>query len=533
MTRRRRTLVTSFALLAAAAAPAAVDTWQARKPPPAPVRRLSRAALDDKVRGGWAGQMLGVAFGAPTEFRFNGRRIEGDLPAWTPDRVENAIDQDDLYVEMTFAEVMDRKGLGATSVDYGEAFRQSKYRLWHANAAARRLLERGLKPPLTGHPKHNLHADDIDFQIEADFIGLMTPGLPQEANRYCELVGRIMNHGDGLYGGMFVTGMYAAAFFESDVRKVVEAGLAGIPAESGYGRLIRDVLDWSARHPDDWVKTWSLIQEKWDRDDPCVDGALAPFNIDAKLNGAYIALGLLYGRGDFSRTIEISTRAGQDSDCNPSNAAGILGTMIGYARIPDEWKKGIPPLADRKFAFTQYSLNDIVASTVTRALKVVQGAGGTVSETEIAVPYQAPKPPALEQSDFGVPIALVAATAPAWTRRGAWEQVSARNDPAEVVGYRASAAGAEAAFSFTGTGVAIVGTMSQDGGLADVFLDGRPAGDLDAYIVERTHDNALWHMTGLAPGPHTVRVLVRGAADPRSKGRAVTLEHSVVFGPAR
>ena len=48
-----------------------------------------------------------------------------------------------------------------------------------------------------------------------------------------------MNYGDGIYGGMFVSGMYAAAFFESDPRKVVEAGLAAIPARSPYGAAHR------------------------------------------------------------------------------------------------------------------------------------------------------------------------------------------------------------------------------------------------------------------------------------------------------
>ena len=130
---------------------------------------------------------------------------------------------------MTFAEVMDRVGLDATSRQYGEAFRDSKYSLWHANASARKWLNRGIEAPLSGHPKYNLHANDIDFQIESDFIGLMTPGLPREANWFCDRVGRVMNHGDGLYGGMFVTGMYAAAFFENDVRRIVEAGLASMP----------------------------------------------------------------------------------------------------------------------------------------------------------------------------------------------------------------------------------------------------------------------------------------------------------------
>ena len=83
--------------------------------------------MEDKVRGGWAGQMVGVSFGAPTEFHSNGKIIEGDLPAWAPDHVSNAIDQDDLYVEMTFAAVMDRVGLHATTEQFGEAFKTSKY----------------------------------------------------------------------------------------------------------------------------------------------------------------------------------------------------------------------------------------------------------------------------------------------------------------------------------------------------------------------------------------------------------------------
>ena len=80
------------------------------------------------------------------------------------------------------------------------------------------------RPTLSGTPKYNAHANDIDFQIEADFIGLMAPGLPQCANEMRWRAGRVMNYGDGIYGGMFVSGMYAAAFFEND------------PAQGGGGR---------------------------------------------------------------------------------------------------------------------------------------------------------------------------------------------------------------------------------------------------------------------------------------------------------
>jgi hypothetical protein len=499
----------------------------AGQPAPA-MRAISRAVLEDKIRGGWAGQMVGVAYGAPTEFKSNGARITGEL-AWAPSRIDNAIEQDDLYVEMTFAEVMDRLGLDATSRQYGEAFRDSKYALWHANASARKWLNRGIEAPLSGQPKYNLHANDIDFQIESDFIGLMTPGLPREANQFCERVGRVMNSGDGLYGGMFVTGMYAAAFFDTDVRRIVEAGVASIPAESGYARIVRDVLTWSAQYPDDWGRTWQLVEEKWNRDDPCPDGALRPFNIDARLNGAYIALGLLYGRGDFSKTVEITTRCGQDSDCNPSSAAGVLGVMLGYEKIPSAWTSGIAAIAERKFDYTAYSFNDIVASTLKRSLAVVTRAGGRVAGDRIEVPMQTPLAPPLEQWDPGVPDRLVAATDAAWTWRGEWSDETRGTDRREIVGRRSEAAGAAAEVTFTGTGVALVGAHGRDGGRADVWLDGRKVTTIDAWIPDRTSDNDLWHTEGLAPGTHTLRVVVSGEADPRSAGKRLVINRVIVY----
>ena len=498
---------------------------------PSGTRTILRAELEDRVRGGWAGQMIGVSFGAPTEFKSNGKIIEEDLPHWAPGNVSNAIDQDDLYVEMTFAEVMDRIGLDATTEEYGEAFRTSKYNLWHANAGARRLLETGIKAPWSGHPKYNVHANDIDFQIEADFIGLMAPGLPNAARDYSIRVGQVMNFGDGLYGGLFVTGMYAAAFFEADVRRVVEAGLALMPAGSTYAAIIRDVLAWHREDPANWRRTWQRIQDKWDTEDSCPDGSLRPFNIDARLNGAYIALGLLYGNGDFARTLDVTTRAGQDSDCNPSNAVGVLGVMLGYAKIPDEWKSGIPALAGRKFAYTNYSFDDIVASTLKRAELVVRRAGGDVSADRLTIPSQAPVPPILEQWDMGIPDRLVEVDDVSWQWAGPWEVPPTGRDGRSERGRMSTAKGAEATLTFTGTALTITGRYASDGGRAEVTLDGKPAQAINAWIPQRTSDNALWHIYGLAPGTHTVRLATTGTADERANGTTVVIRGAIIYRP--
>jgi hypothetical protein len=488
------------------------------------------SVLEDRIRGGWAGQMIGVSFGEPTEFRYLDRIMpEEELPEWQPEMVSSTLNQDDLYVDMTFAAVLDEKGLDATTDDFGAMFREAQYRLWHANLAARRALRRGVPATLSGTPQYNSHANDIDFQIEADFIGLMAPGMPQASNDICRRAGRVMNHGDGILGGVFVSGMYAAAFFESDPRRIVEAGLATLPPGSPYAQLISDVLEWSQQHPDDWTAVWRLIDEKWNAREPCPAGALQPFNIDAKINGAYVALGLLFGDSDFYDTIAIATRAGQDSDCNPASAAGILGVVLGYSGIPDEFKSGIGAIADEKFSYTDYTFNTIVTSTVNRAIALVERNGGRVEGDSIIVPVQTPQPVRLELwDDYGRPVERVSVDDARWTFAGDWEQGWG--------GLSAGTEGAEAAIGFEGTGVILGGTYLTSGGTADIYLDGELHGTVDVYSDEdgNKYGESVWHVFGLADGEHEVRVVVKGEPyvgmdGDRSSGTDIALSHLVVF----
>ena len=489
------------------------------------------SVLEDRIRGGWAGQMIGVSFGEPTEFSYLGEIIpEEELPTWRPEMVASALNQDDLYVEMTFAAVLDAKGLDATTDDFGAMFRAAEYRLWHANLAARRALRRGVPATLSGTPEYNAHANDIDFQIEADFIGLMTPGLPLASNDLCLRAGRVMNSGDGILGGVFVSGMYAAAFFESDTRKIVEAGLATLPPESPYALLISDVLEWSRQHPDDWTEVWRLIDEKWDGREPCPAGALHPFNIDAKINGAYVALGLLHGNGDFYDTMVISTRAGQDSDCNPASAAGILGVVLGYSGIPDEFKSGIDAIADEKFSYTDYTFNTIVSSTMDRVIAMVERNGGYVDGDSITVKTQTPLPAQVEiWGDYGTPVERVSVDDPRWTFSGDWER-------GRRMARRTGTRGAEASIGFEGTGAILAGAYLASGGTADIYLDGELNRTVDVYPDEDAtkYGESVWHVFGLEDGEHQLRVVVRGepyrgVGGDESKGTDISLSYLVVF----
>lgn len=367
-------------------------------------RKISVEEYRSKMKAGWLGQMAGVGMGAPTEFKFNGMIIPEDkVPTWD-EKMINQQWQDDIYVEMTFLKTLEDYGFDVSIRQAGIDFANSEYQLWHANKYGRENLRAGIAPPFSGHPKYNDHADDIDYQIEADYSGLIAPGMPQTVIDLGEKFGRLMNYGDGLYGGQFVGAMYAEAFFETDIHKIIQAGLVTIPSESQYAEAVRDVINWHKENPSDWQKTWQLIEDKYNlnpeyRKFSCSDKK-ADFNIDAKINGAYIVMGLLYGEGDLDKTIVVSMRCGQDSDCNPSNAVGILATSLGMENLPEQYKTGIDN--STKFSFTAYNFPSLIEVCETLAKKAVVREGGSIKINddgveEFVIPVKVPVVPPMVQ----------------------------------------------------------------------------------------------------------------------------------------
>lgn len=358
--------------------------------------RLPREVYLDKCKGAWAGQMIGVAYGAPYEFEYCGEIMEDPIRPWRPEYIRNGLSQDDLYVEIIWLRALQRHGFGITGVQAGQAFAETAHGLCHANLAGRSNVRDGIMPPWSGHPSYNQHADDIDFQIESDIFGILCPGMPVSSNALCDVFGHITNYGDGVYGGMFVAGMYAAAYLEDeDVERVIHAGLACIPPESSYRQCITDVICWYHEEPGDWRRTWHRIEERWQDDEDCVPEH--PFNIDAKLNGAYIAMGLLYGRGDLARTLEVSTRCGQDNDCNPSNAAGVLGCMKGFSGLPSDFTAGFDGIADEPFAGDTLTPAMVIEACQKLTERLVLRRGGRITEDDYHVPVETPEAAPLEQ----------------------------------------------------------------------------------------------------------------------------------------
>jgi hypothetical protein len=357
---------------------------------------ITKKVLQDKIKGGWAGQTIGVTFGGPYEFRFLGSMIQDyQKMQWAKGQFKYYYSKeqglyDDIYMDLSFVDVIDKYGVDAPVDSFANAFAHASYPLWHANQAGRYNVLNGIKAPASGYWKNNPHSDDIDFQIEADFAGLMFPGMAVSSSKLCDKVGHIMNYGDGYYGGLYVASLYTQAFVSNDINWIVASALEAIPKQSNYYKCISDVIKWHQLYPNDWKKSWFEIQQKWTSDIGCTDGVFKPFDISANVNSAYVIMGLLYGGGDFEKTMEIAIRCGQDADCNPATAAGVLGTIIGYDNIPKKWIQDLIEVEDDNFGYTNISLTKMYAMGYRHASEMIQKNGGSINENTVSILYQKP-----------------------------------------------------------------------------------------------------------------------------------------------
>ena len=314
-----------------------------------------------------------------------------------------------------------------------------------------------------------------------------------------------MNYGDGWYGGVYMSAMYTLAFTSNDIQYVVNEALKTIPPQSRFHKVITDVIQWHKQYPNDWKETWFEIEKKWTQDIGCPDGVFVPFNIDATVNSAYVVMGLLYGNGDFTKTLEISTRAGQDSDCNPSSAGGILGALLGYDKIPAYWKQGLAQAESLDFKYTTMSLNDVYEIGYKHALQNIQRNGGKVEGGNVIIKVQQPLPVKFEQSFEGhFPILKIHV---------------GRNLKDE---YK---------FEFDGIGFAISGESAQWNSSSDVitkaevYIDGNlvETSELPANFTTRKYD--LFWKYKLAKQKHQVRIKLLNPSDKQT----IRLDEVIIY----
>lgn len=328
--------------------------------PQRPVCRLSDNDLYDKIHGGWLGRVAGCTLGKPVEgwdrdsietyLQAHGERdVEYYFPyegsasdkicvkgAWhhprlnqhsCRDNIQYSPQDDDLDYTVIGLDVLKRKGLRFETSDIamGWLSKLPYTCTYTAERVAYRNLVLGMTPPNTALHQ-NPYRQWIGAQIRADTFGYVCPGRPELAAELAWKDARLSHVKNGIYGEMWVSAAIAAAFTTTDVRDVIKIAASEIPGNSRFADMVNKVLFWHEQY-DDWKACWEKIREHY--------GHLS--RVHTLNNAALVLTGLLYGDGDFGKTIGIAVQGGWDTDCNGATAGSILGVMLGASQLPRRW----------------------------------------------------------------------------------------------------------------------------------------------------------------------------------------------------
>lgn len=304
----------------------------------------------EKVYAGFLGMNIGIRLGAPVE-----------PTLWTYDRIRNT------YGEIT-GYIKEYKNFGADDDVNGPVYLlralyddakngllkpQDVARAWLNYAregigmfwwggygistehTAYLNLKHGIPAPQSGSMLQNgqILAEQIGGQIFIDTWGLVNPCNPTKAADFGEAAASVSHDGEGLYGARFFCACIAKAFACNDIMEIIQTGLSEIPEASTYAKVVHAVLEFHKEH-ENWRDCYDMLVRDWGYDKYGGVCHIIP-------NAGVCALAMIYGNGDFARTIEIATMCGWDTDCNAGNVGTVLGVMCGIEALPKHYREPI------------------------------------------------------------------------------------------------------------------------------------------------------------------------------------------------
>lgn len=344
----------------------------------------------DKFNGAWLGRAIGCALGKPLEYGCfmggsNGRPGWQNVHLWfkganawpienytpgvstarqeyglelAPYGMESTLEQirymqtdDDIRYTVLGLIMLEQKGHNWDSWDIGS--------LWHERLPYKQVCTAetqaylnfaqvshhypvSVKPDDWEQKKHwvrsylNPFREYIGAQIRADGLAYGAAGRPELAAEFAWRDASFSHVRNGIYGEMFVAAMIAAAFVESDPRKLVEIGLSEIPRNCRLARDIRQAVQ-IAEECSDQLLLVERIWEAFKHYDP----------VHTNNNAALVAASLVFAKGDFNTAVSTSVLGGWDTDCNGATVGSIMGASLGAQRLPEHWVK---PLNDTLYS---------------------------------------------------------------------------------------------------------------------------------------------------------------------------------------
>lgn len=335
----------------------------------APSRVLADADYASRLRAMWLAESIATWTGLRSEGKITGPPFLTDTD-WGTDLGKGVLeyvtyldpwpgddDTDVEYVALHAMAAADSPWLTPPALaDAWLAHMDDEY-LWVSNQQALDLMRRGVLPPSTGLPAANQYWLRIDAQLTTEFFGALAPGMPDVALRLADMPIGNTARGHASHASQFFVVLYSLAPvadpslpMRDRILWLIDEARDYIPDTSKAADIVDLVVADYLANPDtdNWERTRDLVYERYQ-----LNAAASGFRYrgwtESSVNFATGLIALLYGQGDFLRTIRIGTLSGWDSDNGTATMGGLLGLMLGVDGLKAQIENtlGPTPLSDR------------------------------------------------------------------------------------------------------------------------------------------------------------------------------------------
>jgi ADP-ribosylglycohydrolase len=297
-----------------------------------------------KIEGCWMGKNIGGTLGMPMEWN----RGENEITYYTHKLTGEPLPNDDLDIQILWMIAMEDRGTKIDEKTLGEYF--NEYMIFtHAEYGTAKVnLRAGLQPPVSG-TFNNDFKDSCGSFIRSEIWACLYPGRPEIAAAYA-FKDAVVDHGDGegVYAEVFIAAMESMAFFEHNIRTLIKTGLSYIPdcAVSQCVQKAIKTFDNGINEKDsrDYIMKNYVGNLEWhyiSPEDEKKGYAKGRMGWDVPSNMMIITYALLFGNGDFEKSVCTAVHYGEDTDCTAGTIAALFGIMNGIDFFPEKWIKPI------------------------------------------------------------------------------------------------------------------------------------------------------------------------------------------------
>jgi ADP-ribosylglycohydrolase len=306
----------------------------------------------DQIKAAWMSQLIGAAMGTMVEgyTSKNLYKAFGDVKDYI--REPNTYN-DDITFEIAFLDAFKEKGYNVRSKDIALSWVALIPCGWSAEEIALRNLRAGFMPPESA-TFNNPFNEWIGAQMRGAICGMVAPGNPKLAAELAWKDGEVSHFNNGILGEIFNAVMVSMAFVTNDIKQIVKSAIALIPEDSEYYSVVQFAYESCNKH-ENWNDALYECEQKYIK-----------YNwIHAYPNACCEVIALMYGDGDYEKTLNIVTMCGLDADCNAGMIMPVLGIQEGMRIIP---KRLIHPAFDKLItymrSYDEINLEDLVDDTL-------------------------------------------------------------------------------------------------------------------------------------------------------------------------